>query len=40
MDKKMQIEILKTRISLLESRGKKSQGVIRKLKRQLRNLEL
>ena len=33
------VEQLKARLNKIENRGKKSAGVIRKLKRQIRNLE-
>ena len=42
MSKEVKIEILKNRINILENRGEKnvkSGGVLRKLRRQLRNIE-
>ena len=39
MDKEMILKQLKNRRITIENRGKKSEGVLRKLDRQIRNLE-
>lgn len=39
MTKEFQIEALKSRIAILEGRGKDNKGVVAKLKRKVRKLE-